>query len=129
MTIRSLRIRAAKPVSDSRLTKIVDALAGITEYDYNVNDNLVQVDAPNGATTTYTYDDLGNLLQEVSPDRGTTSLSEDEFEDLFRPYDTRQIRLIAEILVFLSESHAGDYVDRDDAQVALDEYWGKYLMH
>ena len=44
----------------------------MTDYGYDVQDNLIAVTAPNGAGTSYVYDDLGNLRKEVSADRGTT---------------------------------------------------------
>lgn len=54
-----------------RLKNIVDALANTTGYQYNVGNQLIQVDAPNGAITNYQYDDLGNLTKEIGADRGT----------------------------------------------------------
>lgn len=66
------------PDALSRLTKTVDLLNGITDYSYDVHDNLTSVKFPNGATTEYVYDDLGNLLQETSPDRGILIYTYDE---------------------------------------------------
>ncbi|MCW8994882.1 MAG: DUF6531 domain-containing protein, partial [Psychromonas sp.] len=50
----------------------------ISEYGYDIQDNLTAVIDPNGNTTGYVYDDLGNLLSQTSPDTGTSSFSHDQ---------------------------------------------------
>jgi len=52
-------------------TVAVDAL--ITEYGYDVQDNLATVEDPNGLVTTYTNHDMGWRLGVNSPDTGTTT--------------------------------------------------------
>lgn len=52
-------------------------LNALTQYNYDVQDNLKTVIDPNGGTTTYTYDDLGNLLEQDSPDTGITTFTYD----------------------------------------------------
>ncbi len=49
----------------------------LTEYSYDVQDNLTDVIDPINGTTTYEYDDLGNLLQQDSADTGSQILSYD----------------------------------------------------
>jgi len=49
----------------------------LTQYDYDVQDNLKTVIDPNEGTTTYIYDDLGNLLEQDSPDTGITTFTYD----------------------------------------------------
>ena len=74
-----------------RLTRTLDALANDTEYQYNVADQLIEVQAPNGATTDYEYDDLGNLTKETSPDRGTIYYTHDEAGNVVSMTDARGI--------------------------------------
>ncbi len=75
----------------SRLQQTVDALGNTTDYDYNVADQVVEVQAPNGATTRYDYDDLGNLLKEISPDRGTTTYAYDAAGNVISMTDARGV--------------------------------------
>jgi RHS repeat-associated protein len=49
----------------------------LSQFDYNVHDDLTQVTDPNGNATSYAYDDLGNLLSRTSPDTGTTQFGYD----------------------------------------------------
>lgn len=57
------------------------------------------------------------------------NISEKEFDNIYSDYNLNQKVLIAKILQYLSTSHKEDFVDINDAQNALDEYWGKYLVH
>lgn len=41
------------------------AFAGTTNYTYDEQGRLVQVQYPNGSTVTYTYDNAGNRTQTV----------------------------------------------------------------
>ncbi len=75
----------------NRLQQTVDALGNTTGYDYNVADQVVEVQAPNGATTRYDYDDLGNLLKEISPDRGTTTYTYNAAGNVISMTDARGI--------------------------------------
>ena len=82
-----------------RLSQTTQDLGGLdaltanaqTLYDYDVQDNLTQVIAPNGATTTYVYDDLGNMLSELSPDSGTIQYSHDAAGNVNTQTDARGI--------------------------------------
>jgi YD repeat-containing protein len=56
----------------NRLTKLTDALAGITQYGYDGVDHLVLVSDPKSLITSYAVDGLDNQKQLVSPDTGTT---------------------------------------------------------
>ena len=74
-----------------RLQQTIDALTNNTNYQYNVADQLTQVQAPNGVTTRYEYDDLGNLLQETSPDRGTMTYMHDDAGNVLSINDARGV--------------------------------------
>ena len=78
----------------NRLRETIDLLAGVTGYDYDVNDRLTRVQAPNGATTDYVYDDFGNLLQETSPDRGTIVYTNDAAGNVTTTTDARGIEAV-----------------------------------
>ena len=75
----------------NRVTQMIDAIGGQTDYDFNVQDQLVQVTSPNGATTQYQYDDLGNLLSEISPDRGTMTYQHDAAGNVTQVTDAREV--------------------------------------
>ena len=49
----------------------------LTQFGYDIQDNLVSVTDPNGGETGYVYDDLGNLLSQESPDTGVTTFTYD----------------------------------------------------
>ncbi|MDH5548103.1 MAG: RHS domain-containing protein [Gammaproteobacteria bacterium] len=74
-----------------RLLTSIDRLGGEIRYAYNVQDQLTEVTAANGAKTLYVYDDLGNLLKEESPDRGTTSYQYDSAGNLISRQDARGV--------------------------------------
>lgn len=74
-----------------RLSSTIDALTNNTDYQYNVADQLTEVQAPNGATTQYEYDDLGNQTKEISPDRGTLVYTHDDAGNLVSMADDRGI--------------------------------------
>ena len=63
----------------NRLTKITDALAGVTQYGYDDPgppggvDHLVSVTDPKTLITTYTVDGLDNQKQLISPDTGAAN--------------------------------------------------------
>ena len=77
-----------------RLQQTVDALINNTNYQYNVADQLIQVQAPNGATTIYEHDDLGNLLKEISPDRGILVYTQDDAGNILSISDARGVTAI-----------------------------------
>ena len=74
-----------------RITQMVDAIGGQTDYAFNVQDQLVQVTSPNGASTQYAYDDLGNLLSETSPDRGQITYQHDAAGNVIQMTDARGV--------------------------------------
>lgn len=45
----------------------------LTQYAYDVQDNLNSVTDPNGNITTYAYDDFKRVQKQISPVSGTTS--------------------------------------------------------
>jgi len=84
--------------NNGNLKTRTDAAGRVTRYDYDKQDRLVKVTAPdNGATvytydtegnlssvldarglrTSYTYNGLGDLLSQTSPDTGTTTYAYD----------------------------------------------------
>jgi len=51
----------------------------LTQYNYDLGDNITKITDPRGLVTTYTHDGLGQLWQQVSPDTGTTSFAYDAY--------------------------------------------------
>ena len=74
-----------------RLQQTIDALGNPTDYQYDNNDRLIQVKAPNNATTDYLYDDLGNLLKETGADRGSIQYRHDPAGNITSRTDARGI--------------------------------------
>jgi RHS repeat-associated protein len=60
-----------------RLATQIDALSGVTDFDYQANDAVSQLTAPNSVATGTATDDLGNPVSETSPDRGTITTTAD----------------------------------------------------
>ncbi|MEM6733523.1 MAG: hypothetical protein AAF658_18330, partial [Myxococcota bacterium] len=54
-----------------RVTSITQ-MGDVTDFEYDLHDNLVKVTAPNFTTTDFLYDDFGRVVLERSPDRGET---------------------------------------------------------
>lgn len=63
-------------------TRDLSGLGAVTQYGYDVADNLTSVIDPVNGTTSYIYDDLGNQLQAISPDTGTTVFTHDAVGNL-----------------------------------------------
>jgi len=64
----------------NRLTGVTQTLGSgsvVTQYLYDVQDNLVAVTDPNSNTTTYTYDDFRRMQTQTSPVSGLTSYAYD----------------------------------------------------
>jgi len=61
----------------------------LTEYAYDVQDNLISVKVANDAETTYVYDDSGNLLSRTSPDTGTVNYSHDAAGNIVQSIDAK----------------------------------------
>ncbi|MBI3562866.1 MAG: RHS repeat-associated core domain-containing protein [Gammaproteobacteria bacterium] len=61
----------------------------LTQYGYDVHDNLASVIDPNNGTTTYVYDDLSNLRSQTSPDNGTTIFNYDNAGNLVSRTDAK----------------------------------------
>jgi RHS repeat-associated protein len=80
-----------------RLTSITQDLGGtdpasanaLTQFGYDVQDNLVSVTDPNGGQTSYVYDDLGNLLSLTSTDTGTSVYTHDDAGNVTTMTDAR----------------------------------------
>ena len=49
----------------------------VTQYGYDVKDNLTSVTDPNGNVTTYAYDDFRRLARQTSPVSGVTTYAYD----------------------------------------------------
>ncbi len=63
-----------------RLRQIDDAqqpVRGVTQAQYDGQDQLKSLTAPNGASTQFMVSGLGDTTQEISPDRGTLSYTHD----------------------------------------------------
>ncbi len=63
-----------------RLRQIDDAqqpVRGVTQAQYDGQDQLKSLTAPNGAHTQFTVNGLGDTTQEISPDRGTLTYTHD----------------------------------------------------
>ena len=75
----------------NRLAENTHRLDGITTYGYDDQDRIVQVIAPNGATTHYTYDIIGRRLSETSPDRGTLAYTYDPANNVLTVTEGRGI--------------------------------------
>ncbi len=83
----------------SRLTTMTQDVGGVdlntqdtlTQYGYDVSNNLTSVTDPNNGNTSFVYDDLGNLLEENSPDRGKITYRYDEAGNRISMVDARGI--------------------------------------
>ena len=83
--------------SIKRLTRITENLDGtntatanvLTQFAYDVNDNLTVVADANSGVTTYIYDDLGNLLTRTSPDTGRVSYEYDAAGNVVQAVDAK----------------------------------------
>lgn len=77
------------------------------------------------------YDDA-DLIYETTIWRllpSKSHLSSHEFNKLYDEYDLEKKSLIADILQYLSVAHIDDFGENNDARLALDEWWNKYLIH
>jgi RHS repeat-associated protein len=70
-------LRLTQAVQDQGGTDLATANA-LTQYGYDIQDNLTSVTDANGGVTTYIYDDLGDLVSQASPDTGTVQFTRDE---------------------------------------------------
>ena len=61
----------------NRLSKITDALNGVTDFAYDAQDQLTQVTDPKRLSTAYGVDGLGQLKQTTSPDTGVATQTYD----------------------------------------------------
>lgn len=66
----------------AKIQAISDSDTVRTEYEYDLNNNLILVRDANGLETTYLYDDANNLVQTISPDTGTFQYSYDAASNL-----------------------------------------------
>jgi RHS repeat-associated protein len=75
----------------NRVASTTQRLNGVTHYEYDTNDRIVKVIAPNGVTTNYEYDLLGRVTKEISPDRGTSLYTYDLANNVTTVTDGRGI--------------------------------------
>jgi RHS repeat-associated protein len=88
--------RAAKSVSDSlgRVTSIYEDPNGsnyLTNYTYDVFNDLTSVTQGTQPTRTFVYDSLKRLLSASNPERGTTSYQYDNNDNLLVSTDARGV--------------------------------------
>ncbi|MDH5473897.1 MAG: RHS domain-containing protein, partial [Gammaproteobacteria bacterium] len=80
-----------------RLTQVIQDQGGtdtatanaLTQYGYDVQDNLISVTDANSGQTSYIYDDLGNLISQTSPDTGITIFTHDEAGNIATQIDAK----------------------------------------
>ncbi len=72
-----------------RLRTFEDALGGVAQFSYDVNDSVSLVTAANGARTVFDWDDLGNMREEQSADRGDIAFAYDSAGNLTQRTDAR----------------------------------------
>ncbi|MGZ7244353.1 hypothetical protein ACXWOQ_09685, partial [Streptococcus pyogenes] len=59
--------------SGANLTKITNALGGVSTLTYNAHNQLLSVTNPRGGVTSYSYDAEGRKTSETDPDGVSTS--------------------------------------------------------
>ncbi|MEL6340861.1 MAG: hypothetical protein AAFQ65_13195, partial [Myxococcota bacterium] len=94
----------------------IDQQGDITRFAYDLHDNLVRVEAPNGTTTEFLYDDFGRVVLERSPDRGETRYRYDGVGNLVARFDALE-RLTS---YAYDDRHRLTAVDFDDDGTAGD---------
>jgi len=80
-----------------RLTSITQDQGGtnpatanaLTQFTYDVQDNLISVTDANSGITDYVYDDLGNLLSSTSPDTGNVTYTHDAAGNIVQAIDAK----------------------------------------
>ncbi|WP_084591491.1 DUF6531 domain-containing protein, partial [Gilvimarinus agarilyticus] len=75
-----------------RVSQTVDALNGVTTFDYNVHDALVRVEDTRGIVTDYSVNTRGEVTQLTSPDTGTTTYEYDAAGNRTAQVDARGVR-------------------------------------
>ena len=63
--------------AQNRVTKMTAPDTGLTQYAYDTEGNLATVTDARNLATSYTYNGLGQVTQRISPDTGTTSFTYD----------------------------------------------------
>lgn len=63
----------------------------MTQFSYDVRDNLRTVRDPKGLDTTYVYDGLDNLVSQLSPDTGATTYLHDDAGNTTQKTDSRGV--------------------------------------
>lgn len=66
----------------------------LTQYGYDVHNNLTALTDPNDGITTYVYDDLGNLLSQLSPDTALTRYTHDDAGNIKTRTDSKGVTLV-----------------------------------
>ena len=66
------RVTAYDYDAQNRVVKITAPDTGITFYGYDTEGNLASVTDPRGLVTSYAYNGFGQVTQRISPDTGTT---------------------------------------------------------
>ena len=73
-----------------RKVREVNGTGGVTDFDYDILDNLTQSTAPKGDVTIYTYNTLSQLTQKSSPDANTMQSLYDKNGNLRFAQDANQ---------------------------------------
>jgi RHS repeat-associated protein len=63
--------------AQNRVTRMTAPDGGVTQYAYDTEGKLATVTDPRGLVTRYTYNGFGEVTQRVSPDTGTTNYGYD----------------------------------------------------
>ncbi|HLV97661.1 MAG TPA: hypothetical protein VKT82_03190 [Ktedonobacterales bacterium] len=76
------------------VAQMTDAMGGVTQYQHDVNENIIKVTDPDGHVTTGTFDSNGNILAQVVDPRGlnlTTTWTYDADNNVLTETDPRGI--------------------------------------
>jgi RHS repeat-associated protein len=88
-SFESYRGSSTGPTFDAagRLTRLVDANAGVTQFTYDTSGNLASLADPVGNTTSWAYDDEDRLTEETDALGNTRTYTYDDLGNLSRYTD------------------------------------------
>jgi len=89
------RVTSYEYDAQNRVTRMIAPEGDSTRFEYDDAGNLWKVIDDRGLTTTYSYNGFGELTQRVSPDTGTTSYEYDQAGRL-----TRETRANARVITY-----------------------------